>query len=149
MQFDVQYKTLKLVDFKEEMLEAVGDSGREGRLTIDASVGVQKETKILTAKILVEVFTGPEDTEEASVFVGLISTQSDFTLTNWDEIVKSLEGGRYDVPDELQANLIRIAYDTTRGMLRMKAQGNILQNILLPVFNPIGYVKAKRDEINH
>lgn len=67
--------------------------------------------------------------------LGKIGTAVVFTIENWNQVVKIVEG-EVNVPSEFMTILHSIAYSTTRGIMYMQFRGTFLQNAHLPVIDP-------------
>lgn len=71
-----------------------------------------------------------------SNYLGKMTTTGVFTILNFDEIVKPLNG---KFPATVVAMFIGILLSTTRGFLILKTEGTYLEGCILPIINPTSF----------
>ncbi|WP_346318867.1 hypothetical protein [Chitinophaga sp. YIM B06452] len=107
-----------------------------GTLNIRASVNAKAPEKELAVKVMIQFYLDdPQDEKSQPMLIGSVDTLTEFLIDDWDNLIKR-QGNLYLVDNELKSELIRIAYDSTRGLVRQRGENHLIGKIVLPVFDP-------------
>ena len=136
MKYGIRIVALSITDFQAADAAPTDIKAPRGTLTITANVRVKKSEKSLAVKISIQYYLeSAENVEQQPIFVGSIDTYSEFIISDWDKWVEE-KANIFSVEEDLKLELIRISYDTTRGLIRERGKDHLIGKIVLPVFDP-------------
>jgi hypothetical protein len=69
------------------------------------------------------------------------TTENRFAVANYEEAIKS-EGHRFHIPDNFLIDIFSLSVGAARGMLLIRNAGTYLNNIVLPIFNPVDILQG-------
>lgn len=109
------------------------DSSLDFKYNTNARILINKKEDLVFVEIEVEILI--ELPKSLEFKIGRIKTLTEYKVKDFRK--KFLKESQLLIPKEFVSNLISISYSTTRGILTAKAQGSIMQDVVLPIINPI------------
>lgn len=132
------------LDLKEELIKRQAQEPNFNEYTFEVNVlnqGYIKEN-ILNSMISMKVFLDKEKKTE----LGNISISNIFEINKLNEFVNEKENS-LNLPDSFEASIIGISLSHTRAIFVTKCAGTFLQNAVMPVLNPTGFLKNQQGEM--
>ena len=98
---------------------------------------IREELKLLLCVLSVNIHSN-----RAEGIVGGITVSCEFSVENFNDLIKLNNDGLYDVPSELERIFNTITYSTARGIMFNLFKGTLLANAILPI-SDLNILKSK------
>jgi hypothetical protein len=124
---------LKAVELHECSLvkpQTPGFSVTNFHFNISIESNVDSNQKLVLLLTRIKIYADDQSTELGSLVSACV-----FSLNSFDEIVKILPNGTFELPEELSDTFNAIAISTTRGMIFSEFKGTLLHHALLPIID--------------
>lgn len=139
--FNMRYNAIKVIKYSQYDLE------KDFKIDITPLIQFQSNFQfkvidkeetlacLVTVKILI-IETQEEFAE--------IKVENFFGIKPFKDMIKEIEPGKFNIPDELIVNLSSISASTVRGILSEKLKGTFIQNEIYPLIDPSAFLKNNK-----
>ncbi len=94
---------------------------------------IDPNTKLITLDLLTKVFAD----KSKETFLAKMESQGIFEVINLDKIMEEHNG----VPNMILINFAGVMVSTTRGFMRLKSEGTIINGAIMPFVDPNSFFK--------
>ena len=132
------------VDDNDGKFQKTGNS--DFHIKFQYSIQYSKSDKIIIVKtdIVVENDTS---SRVITVIGGRLVVNFYFKIENLNDYLTHLEGDESQMDVSLAVNLVNVAYSTSRGLFFLKSRDTILEDLILPIVNPMDLIKSQTTEL--
>jgi hypothetical protein len=127
IEFSPVIKSLELLSFN------LSPNPHKSPTEIEFGLNYKSETKVNEEKKLIIIINHVHIiSKKDKLSLCAVTTSVSFELSNFSQIARKLEDGKYFVEEEIDKELTVTSINTLRGMLFGLLKGTYLQNLILP-----------------
>lgn len=115
---------------------------------ITVEPGVDFEHHRIRVLLRVEVGVIMEGEDKTPVPIGIIGTESRFSVHEMEKLMVAREGDVSALPVVVVATALGLAYSTTRGMLITAGAGTLLSKAFLPIVNSTELLRSSKGDLS-
>lgn len=142
--FNMRYNEIKVIKYSQFDLEKEFETNKPplSQFQSNFQFKVLEKEEALACLVIVKILILETKEEFAEIKVENI-----FGIKPFKDVIKELEPGKYQIPDEIIVNLSSISASTVRGILSEKLKGTIVQNAVYPLIDPSSFLQNKKKDI--